>query len=170
MRSPVRLRLRAFFMPWSRLLSKAARKRQGRQALASENFYGNAAAVWFRRRETIYDMEIKKAGEGNRTPVVSLGSWNSAIELHPRKRGLYCLSAEDDTTIVITMSSRSLPGGSAPEIVINFQKGVYAAKGSWYECSVINLSAWQKRLKRRCFAAFAIRSRCKEARVKNTVE
>ncbi len=23
------------------------------------------------------------AGEGNRTPVVSLGSWNSAIELHP---------------------------------------------------------------------------------------
>lgn len=23
------------------------------------------------------------AGEGNRTPVVSLGSWNSTIELHP---------------------------------------------------------------------------------------
>ena len=26
----------------------------------------------------------KRAGDGNRTHVISLGSWSSAIELHPR--------------------------------------------------------------------------------------
>jgi hypothetical protein len=26
------------------------------------------------------------AGEGNRTPVTSLGSWSSTIELHPRRQ------------------------------------------------------------------------------------
>ena len=35
---------------------------------------------------------------------------------------------------------------------------------------MISCSAWQKRLKRRYFVAFAIQSRCKEAHVKNTVE
>jgi methylphosphotriester-DNA--protein-cysteine methyltransferase len=32
----------------------------------------------------IYEGEKRKAGEGNRTPVCSLGSCRSTIELHPR--------------------------------------------------------------------------------------
>ncbi len=43
----------------------------------------------FLTKEALYRLSYKSmngADDGNRTRVVSLGSWNSAIELHPQKK------------------------------------------------------------------------------------
>lgn len=37
------------------------------------------------QQKKVINGNLSGAGEGNRTPVISLGSWNSAIELHPHE-------------------------------------------------------------------------------------